>query len=181
MKSKAIMLLVLLASTLVGCKDEKSVDSLQVVTPETDPNRFKITVNAVVSKNDDFQFFYNEDGSENYIGGDEMVNLSIKGNDKAQDLVFILPVDAKPMNLRFDLGANKDLKNVKFNSFLINYNGKTFKTDGAKFFKYFYPNGQVSCDTLNSTAKIIEKPNEAYDPIIGATPDLKKEIEKLYK
>lgn len=180
MKTKFIMFIVLFTSVFVGCKDDKSVDDLEVKKSEVATSGFKITINAIVNQDDSFQIFFNEDGSESY-DGTQMIDIPVKGKAEAQDLVFSLPEDAKPMNLRFDIGSNSAQKSVKFNSLKIDFNGKSFTTDGAKFFKYFYPNGQVECDTINATAKIVEKPNEIYDPIIGATPDLKKEIENLYK
>ena len=176
---KAFILSGLLLSVLfTSCKEDKAVEAeTTVVKEETSP--FTITVNAVVDKDAEFQIYYNEDGSENYPA-EQYVNVAIKGSQEAQDLVFKLPNDVSPMNLRFDLGSTKDLKEVKFNSVKIDFNGKNLSIPKEAIFRNFYPNMQVAFDTINATAKINVKEGELYDPIVGATPELKKQIETLY-
>lgn len=172
---RALILSGLLFSLLLSsCKDDKTAES---ANEEIKP--FTISVNVVVDKDSEFQIYYNEDGSETYPP-EQYVNVVIKGSKDPQDLIFKLPNDVSPMNLRFDLGSTKELKEVKFNSFDIDFKDKKFNTKGALIFKYFYPNTQVVCDTLNALAKINVKEGENYDPIIGATPLLKTEIQKLY-
>lgn len=162
----------------ISCKDDKKEKTDDVQTPVNIP--FTVTVNAIVEKDDVFQIFYNEDGAESFPG-EQAVTINIKGSSEPQDLVFILPKDAAPMSLRFDIGANKDLKQVSFKSLRINYLDKMFSTDGGKFSKYFYPNAQVEYDITNgSVAKIKMIDGQPYDPIIGATMNLKSEILKLY-
>lgn len=185
MKTKFIPLLILLLTTFVSCKleNEKATDNN---VENVDANKkstgsgLKITFNAVVEKDDSFQIFFNEDGSEAFTG-EQMVDIKIKGNKAPQDIEFLLPDEAYPLNLRFDIGSNKDLKEVKFNSFKVDYKGKSFGAEGGKFFKYFYPNEQVVCDTINSIAKTVGKEGKDYDPIIGGTLHLRNELQKFYK
>lgn len=160
-----------------SCKGDKTESTDKVQTPTNIP--FTITVKAIVEKDDVFQIFYNEDGAEAFPP-EQAVTIDVKGKPEAQDLVFILPSDAAPMSLRFDIGANKDLKQVVFKELRINYLDKSFTAQGAQFFKYFYPNAQVEFDVASSTAKINAIEGQPYDPIIGATMDLKAEILKLY-
>lgn len=162
----------------ISCKEDKAPEETNDIAKEEVP--FTITVNAVVDQDADFQIYFNEDGSEDYTA-EQYVNLAIKGSQEAQDLVFILPNDVSPMNLRFDLGSTKELKEVKFNSINIDFNGKNLSIPKEGIFRSFYPNMQVVADTINATAKINVKEGELYDPIIGATPELKKQIETLYK
>jgi hypothetical protein len=174
---KAYILSGLLLSTLfVSCKEEKATATEEVVK---ESKTFTVTFNAVVEKDDTFQVFYNEDGGDNFAPEDA-VTINIKGSAQAQDLVFELPKEAMPMSLRFDIGANKELKQVPFKSFKIEYLDKKIEGTTADFFKYFYPNTQVEIDTLNTAAKIKLLEGEPYDPILGSTIDLKKQIETLY-
>ena len=168
---------VLLCLVLVSCKNEKKAEETEVKVVE---NPFSITVTGIVEKNDSFQIYYNEDGTEAY-DGTQMINLEVVGSPTAQELVFKFPENEKPLNIRFDIGNNPEQKQVKFNGFKIEYKDKSFSAVESNFFKYFYSNGQVELDTVATTAKIKILPNETYDPIIGATPALKAEIEKLYK
>ncbi|MBE9575755.1 hypothetical protein [Flavobacterium proteolyticum] len=175
---KAFILSGLLLSVLfTSCKDDKAVDTNE--TAKAESKTFTVTFNAVVEKDDTFQVFYNEDGGDNFAPEDA-VTINIKGSTQPQDLVFELPKEAMPMSLRFDIGANKELKQVPFKSFKIEYLDKKIEGTTADFFKYFYPNTQVEIDTVNTTAKIKLLEGEPYDPILGSTVDLKKQIETLY-
>lgn len=160
----------------ISCKEEKKTEPV-VVEEELKP--FTISVNAIVNKDSEFQIYFNEDGSESYPA-EQYINVSIKGSEEPQDLIFVISEDFSPMNLRFDLGSTKELKEVKFNSIKIDFNGKNINIGKESIYRNFYPNAQVAFDTINAVAKINVKDDEPYDPIIGATPILKKQIEDLY-
>lgn len=162
---------------LTSCKSDKKEAAEEVKGPTNIP--FTVTVNAIVEKDDVFQIFYNEDGAETFPA-EQAVTIDVKGKPEPQELVFILPASAAPMSLRFDIGANKDLKQVVFKRLQINYLDKSFTADGIQFFKYFFPGDQVEFDIPNSTAKIKAVEGKPYDPIIFATMELKAGIIKLY-
>ena len=63
----------------------------------------------------------------------------------------------------------------------MEYKEKIFSSNKDNFFKYFYPNAQVKCDTINSKAIINCKEGEPFDPIIGGTLYLQNELKKLYE
>ncbi|RZJ79285.1 MAG: hypothetical protein EOO20_26995 [Chryseobacterium sp.] len=182
MKTRFLTVLLLVSVLAVSCKIDKKDDT---GTPNGDSKEngsqgLKVTFNAVVDKDDNFQLFFNEDGTENFTG-DQMIDLPIKGSTESQELVFVLPEDVAATNFRFDIGSNGTLKEVKFGDFKMEYNGKTFKADGKDFFKYFYPNDQVVLDTIAEVAKITPKADRPYDPIIGGTLHLQTELGNFYK
>ncbi len=185
MKTKYISL-ALLFFVLIGCKvDKENSNSDANSTEKTESSKatgagFKVSFNALVDKDDAFQLFYNEDGTESFTG-EQMVEFKLKGSNEPQNIEFLLPDDAMPLNFRFDIGSNKDLKEVKFNKFKMEYNGKVFECDAATFFKYFYPNDQVVLDTVNTVAKTVGKKDAPFDPIIGGTLHLRNELEKFYQ
>lgn len=185
MKTKYISL-ALLIFVLVGCKVDKensnpeSNSTEKAVASKATGKGFKVSFNAIVAADDSFMLFYNEDGTENFTG-DQMVEFKLKGSNEPQNIEFLLPDDAMPLNFRFDIGSNKELKEVKFNKFKMEYKGKMFESGATTFFKYFYPNDQVICDTLNSIAKINNKEGQPFDPIIGGTLYLQNELEKFYQ
>jgi len=174
MKSTILSLAAILV-LFTACKDEKKSET--VVAPKNLP--FTFTLNAIVEKDDVFQIFYNEDGKETYAPEDA-ITVNVTGKSEAQDIVFILPESVAPMSLRFDIGANKDLKQVKVNGFTLNYLDSSFSGSSAQFFKDFYPNNNAEYDVPNNTVKLKEVPGQLYDPILGATMELKAEILKLY-
>lgn len=167
-----------LCLVLISCKDEKKTEEVAVPTVEV-VKSFKVTVNAVVEQNDIFQIFYNEDGSEAFTA-EQSVAINIAGKPEPQDLIFELPEDAMPASLRFDIGANVDLKKVSFKSLKIQYLDKTISADATTFFKYFYPNPQVEVDMATGVATMKAPAGETYDPILGTTPELKAALGSLY-
>lgn len=162
----------------VSCKDEKKAAAVDSQTVTEKP--FTVTVNAVVTKDDIFQIFYNEDGAESFAP-DQAITIQVKGNGNPQDLVFTFPEEVMPASLRFDIGGNKEQKEVALKGVKIDYYSKSFSANGADFMKYFYGNTQVEFDTLKVVAKIKLLDGEPYDPILGSTPALKLELAKLYK
>lgn len=163
---------------LVSCKDEKKVEKDEAPAAEVSKS-FKVTVNAIVEQNDIFQIFYNEDGSDAFVP-EQSVAINIAGKPEAQDLVFELPEEAMPASLRFDIGANVDLKKVSFKSLNIQYMDKSITATANTFFNYFYPNPQVEVDKATGIATMKAPKGETYDPILGTTPELKTAIGNLY-
>lgn len=174
--------ILVLSLSFVSCKNEKTEDNSTTTAPIVSKDSpFTVKINAVILKDDIFNIYYNEDGKDVYLP-EQVVIIETKGKDVAQDIVFELPKDIMPMNLRFDLGANKEQKSIKINSFQMDYLGKSFATKNpAEFIKYFSPNPQIVFDAATSSANIVIDNTVMYDPIFFATPELKKEIENLYK
>ena len=106
---------ILIVFTIFSCKDEKSIDNLEVVKPEAvvDPN-FKVTVNVIVKKDDDFCLFYTEDGTADFKG--DPIWTGVKGNESVQPIVYTLPKDIYPTQLRLDFGLKKDQEDIVFKS-----------------------------------------------------------------
>lgn len=175
MKSTILSLATILVM-FTSCKDDKKSET-EVVAPKN--LAFTFTVNAVVEKDDVFQVFYNEDGKESYAPEDA-ITVNITGSKQAQDIIFTLPEDVAPMSLRFDVGANKELKQIKVNGFTLNYLDSSFSGTSAQFFKDFYPNGNAEFDAANNIIKLKEVDGIPYDPILGATMEFKAELIKLY-
>lgn len=176
-----LFMLLIFSLSFVSCKNEKTeVDNATTSPVVSKDSPFTVKINAVVLKDDVFSIYYNEDGKDNYLP-EQVVIIETKGKSTAQDIIFELPKDVLPMNLRFDLGSNKDQKSIKINSLQMDFSGKSFSTkNSAEFIKYFSPNPQIEFDVATSSANIIIDSTVMYDPIFFATPELKNEIEKLY-
>ena len=64
MRTKFLIATLVLLGIFSSCKNEKSVDSLEVVQPEvTVDNSFKVTLGVIVKKEDNLSLFFTEDGS----------------------------------------------------------------------------------------------------------------------
>lgn len=167
--------LVLLVS-LASCKNDKTIE-----TPKAEEDKsFNVILDLVVQKDDNFQIYYNEDGSDLYPA-DKYVDVAVKGKNEPQEIIFKLPEDAAPSSLRFDLGGNKEQKEVKILNFRMKYFDKKFEAKDTLFIYYFGNNNQVEYIRDKAIAKPKPIEGEPYDPIFTATESLKTEISKMVK
>jgi hypothetical protein len=163
----------LLSVLLISCKDDKTKEEVFVNKEEAKP--FTVTVNAVVKKDDIFQFFYNEDGSDTFPP-ENAITINVKGSENPQDLVFSFPQDVLPYSLRFDLGGNDKQDEVKINKFEVDYLKKSIVVKDTIFRYYFYPNEHIKYDLKTAIAKPNPTGETPYDPIFMPTNDFKKEL-----
>ena len=182
MKTKFIAALVLLTVFMSGCKDEKSVDNLDIVKPEVIDNAFKVTLDVIVKENDDFSLFYTEDGSTDFTRI-KPIWISVKGSEASQKVTYSLPEDVIPTQLRLDFGINKNQKDIVLNSVTMSYKGKT-KTIGCPNLVSFFRADDSKCTFDHVTGKIVAKMidgNRQYPSLYPHETVLQPEIEKLVK
>lgn len=135
MKTRFIALFVVLTTLFVGCKNDKPADAMEAVAPKEDKN-FKVTLNVTVKKDDTFSIFYTEDGTNDFTKI-QPIWLEVKGSESPQDVVFNLPEDIVPSQLRLDFGINKEQQPIVINKFKMSYFGKSFEAPGEDFYIYF--------------------------------------------
>ena len=178
MTTKLNLVLLLLLTVLISCKNDKS-EINQVQQVEVNKS-FNVLMNMIVKEDDNFQIYYNEDGSD-VFEGENYVSVDVKGKEEPQEIVFKLPEEALPASLRFDMGSNKNQKEVKIIDFKMKYFEKSFEAKDTLFVYYFGNNNQI--DYIRDKAIAIPKPiaSETYDPIFTGTEMLKQEIDKLIK
>ena len=105
MKFKILFLVLFSAFATISCKNETSDKNQQSQEVQAVPDAFRVTLDVVAKKNDDFCLLYTEDGSINFKDG---VWQAVKGSESSQKVVFTLPQDVKPTQLRIDFGMNKE-------------------------------------------------------------------------
>lgn len=176
MKNKFLTAILIASVTLISCKNEKAKEEVKI---EEDKS-FNVSMNLIVPKDDNFQIYYNEDGSDLFTA-EKYVDVAVKGSDNPQEIVFKLPEEAMPTSLRFDLGSNKEQGEVKINDFKMKYFDKQFIAKDTLFVYYFGNNPQIEYIRDKAIAKPKAIANETYDPIFTGTEMLKKEIQKLTK
>lgn len=180
MKTIKYLVCALVITCSLSCKDEKAV------APEPEKKEldvFTFTLNGVVNKDDAFQIFYKE-GSDLASPFEEQYSVfsEFKGSDKPQDIVFKLPEDVFPTQLRFDFGNNKEQSEIVINSFQINYKGKTFEIKGTDFFTFFRPEEAfMKVDKATAKVKPFITEDGTYDPMFFSEANLNNELVKLSK
>ncbi|MBN8640956.1 MAG: hypothetical protein J0L86_04010 [Flavobacteriales bacterium] len=182
MKTKFSVALLILIGFFTSCKDEKSIDNLKVVTPEEVDTSFKVTLKAIVKKQDDFALFYTEDGSINFFDV-KPIWMGVKPSETEQDITFSLPEDVYPTQLRLDLGLNKDQEDIIIKGITFSYKGKKFEAMGANFFNYFRADeNQCTADVATGTIKAVVKDGVRKGPsLYPHEVPLSKELQNLGK
>lgn len=177
---KIAVLLFLFSLAITGCKNEKSVDELPVVTPKVEESKVQVVLDAIVKKDDSFQVFYTQDGSLNFEEKSS-VRVNVKGNDASQKIIFDLPDDVAFTYLRIDTGENDKQDVIKVNNLLIKYYDKKLEAKGNECFQYFVPNEQMALDFPNSTLTPKPASGKPYDAILYPLETLGPALQKLIK
>ena len=127
-------LLILLFFVVLSCKDKSTNTSSESQNQRYDSSLFKVTLNTIVKKNDDFCLLYTEDKSLNFIDG---VWKNVEGSDNEQSVEFYLPKDVFPTQLRLDLGKNIEQEDITIKSIKFEYLGKTREIKGVEIGVFF--------------------------------------------
>jgi hypothetical protein len=182
MKTKIILSLLLVTVFFTGCKDDKSVESLDVIKPEVVDNSFKVTLKVIVKKNDDFALYFTEDGSTNFFDV-KPIWQAVKGSETEQDITYTLPEEVYPTQFRFDLGMKQDQEDIVIKGVKMTYKGKTFEANGIKFFQFFRADeNQCTADVNTGLIKAVVKDGQRKMPSIYPHQDiLGPELIKLGK
>lgn len=151
MKFKILFFVVCVTITTISCKNEENNQKQQSQEIQDVSDAFIVTLDVIAKKNDDFCLLYTEDGSINFKEG---VWQSIKGSNNSQKLVFSLPDDAKPTQLRIDFGMNKEQEEIILNSFTMEYIGKS-RTIGCPELVAFFRADDSKC-TFDHVTGIIK-------------------------
>ena len=180
MRTRNTLIALLTLVIFVSCKDEKNPKTEDAVVAETPKETFKVGLDLVIKKDDSLQIYYKDQGMTDWVF-DKCVTKVVKGSDQVQEVIFNLPEDVLPSELRFDMGTNKSQGEVEIKSFKMNYLDKTFVAKDTLFFQYFYPNDQIDYNRSKAIAKPIVKANTPYDPIFISREVLTNEINKIIK
>ena len=180
MKKKSILLLVCTV-ILFSCKNDKTENNKEEVNKKVAQNIFKVSINVIAKKNDDFCLLYTEDGTINFTQGSVWLNL--KGSENEQQVLFYLPKDAYPTQLRIDFGMNKEQKDITLKSIIFEYNGKKKEIRGNDLGLLFRPD-ETKCtfDVATGVLKALVKDGQKQSPsFYPQETNLGPELVKLAK
>ncbi len=180
MNSTKLVTFFLSLAMLISCKGGDKDNQNATAEPASDPN-YVITLNATIKKSDNIQLFFKETTDDNTQFSEEnSVRVDVIGSDKAQDIVFKLPTDSYPSQLRLDLGLNKDQQEIAINNLNIQHAGKNFSLSAADFFEYFVPDTtyvNVSKVTKTVTPKVAK--DGSFDPKLFSGTMLAEKLQTI--
>ena len=162
MKTKLILVL-FLGIIFLSCKHDNKENNNKEPKAEAQVNIFKVTVFAIAKKDDDFCLLYTEDGTINFKDGSVWQHL--KGSENEQQVVFNLPKDAFPTELRVDFGINKDQEDIILKRIVLEYNGKKKEIHGDQLRLLFRPDeSKCTFDPSSGIIKAIVKDGQKQSP-----------------
>ncbi len=142
---------------------------------------FKVTVTALVKKEDSFQLFYTKNNTSNFTEPNSVIK-KFKGKESFQKIEFELPKGTVAEKLRLDIGTNRKQNTVKIKSILISYKNKEIFIPGRLIKKYFKPNHYISLNSnslLYNLKEVEVNGKRKYDPSFVCNNDLVNLIKKL--
>ncbi len=179
MKIEKIITLVLFVVLFTSCKNENKADS----KTEKKEN-FNIEVEITTNKNDNFPLYYTEDGTINF-SGTNAVWKGVKGQPEKQTITLDLPNEIMPTHIRIDFGIIKgeEQADITLHKFKMNYNGKSFETNGSNFLRYFIKNDSVKTeiDVAKGTITFKKNPGSKIDRFYYPQQTIVDEITKITK
>lgn len=156
MKTRIILSILLIAVFFTACKNDKSKGSPDGDKPEEVATVFKVTLKVIVKKEDDFCLLYTQDGSTNFK--DEVVWQHFKGSENEQQVVFVLPEDVYPSQLRFDLGIKENQEDIVLKGVVCEYKGNKKEVYGNELGLLFRPDeSKCTFDVTTGIIKAISK------------------------
>lgn len=182
MKTRKIILTILVCGVLLSCKDESKKDTQEneITAEKIQDTVFTITLNANVRKDDSFQLYF-RGADETTFEETKSVFVELKGSENPQDIVFRIPDGAIPDYIRLDFGTNKDQEPIKVNSLKMDYFGKKFVANGPEFFNYLLAEEKtIKFDKVNSTVTPIVV-NGKTDPITTSEKAFYDQVQLLVK
>ncbi|WP_162126808.1 hypothetical protein [Flavobacterium phycosphaerae] len=157
MRTKFFAAVILFSVLLTSCKDDKSANA--TAQDPVKEQGFKVVVNATVKKDDSFSIFYTEDGTADFTKI-QPIWVDVKGSNTPQDVVFNLPADVYPSQLRLDFGVNKTQEDIVFNSATFSYFDKSEKISGPDLGIFFrQDDSKCTYDYKTGVIKALVKDN----------------------
>jgi len=183
-----IVLLLLTTSCNSNKKQEKLIEdtkALEIYRKIENKNDihdyFKIELEAIVEKSDNFQLFYSEDYQLTFSHKD-MITVPVSGKETYQKIVFNLPKNVFPERYRFDVGSNTNQEKIKINSLKVSYNTNMIHIPKDSISKYLTPNLYLSTQDNNGFYFLNTIDQEGvlpYDPYFTCSPELIRLLLKL--
>jgi hypothetical protein len=180
MKSKFIIALFSVLIMSSSCKNNgKTEDETAAEKPAVKEN-FSVEIDVKASKKDDFSLYYTEDNTIAF-SGDMALWRGVTGGNIQEKIIFDLPEEKLPTDIRLDFGMNKDQETVEVLNVKIIFYGKELNIKGSDFFKYFIESKDfdTSIDVAAGSMKIKRKGTEYKTPFFDPRQELIEAIKNL--
>ncbi|NHM03423.1 hypothetical protein [Flavobacterium celericrescens] len=179
MKNFRIISLLFSVLFVMSCKNENDVKDAEKVEDKKVLNDFfEIKLDVKGKKDNTFHVYYTEDKSLNFDEKHTVWAEFENGSAENLKVVYKLPNDVLPNQLRLDFGIN-NIDGVSIENIEITYLDKTLNIKGAEISSYFRPN--ELCTVYDSTANVFKPLKKGDNISLYPIEKLPIELEKLFK
>ncbi len=161
MKKTILFLSLMGLLSLTSCKKEQDKKSEGEVVKKDIP--FTVEINVDSKKKDAFCLLY-RDNSLGYFTEDNTIYLDMWAKGESETLVFELPKNFLPSDLRFDLTCDDVGNEIKINYITLMYKDKKFTIENKDLENYLQPNEQVVFNKETRIYSFDKKGAQVYDP-----------------
>ncbi|NHM07780.1 hypothetical protein G4D82_11155 [Flavobacterium sp. CYK-4] len=158
---------------LLSCKESRIFESESI----KNNNCFEVLLNLRITQNDQLLLFY-KDASIAYFDDAHTVLAKVKGSPAPQSIVFTLPAEVYPNDLRLDISSNKNQSPIVIYGVDLRFQGRTFHIGQDDFGRYFSPNQYIGYNSATATATL-SAIEDQYDPFFNTKEIIYKELEKI--
>ncbi len=182
MRAKFTILLTLITSVFIGCKDDgKTSESTDLTKQIKVEEGVKVSLEAIIKKDDEIHLYYTEDGSIDFKN--PPMTTKVVGNENAQIVTFNFPEEVFPNEVRLDMGTNLAQEPIILKSIKFEYKGKTRLFVGPEIGMYFRSDGSnciYDIPTGTVTGKVVD--GKRLMPLLYPHEEaFRREIEKIMK
>lgn len=179
MKTNFLIIAAAFVVLTTSCKKEKDANAADSDKPAVIEN-FRVEMDVVVSKPDSFALYYTEN---NTIDFTEVMALwkAANGGNVEEKVVFDLPEEILPTDIRLDFGLNKSQESVVVKHVKMSYYGNVFEFKGSDFFNYFIKdaNFKAETDPVSGTMTITKNGPEYKTPFFYPRQELIDALKKI--
>jgi hypothetical protein len=159
MKTKFFTLTIVLLLVASSCKKGESNETNESSSEKTaSKDFFNVEMDIIAQTQDDFTVYYSEDKTNNF-DGTKAIWKGVKGGSVPEKVIFDLPSEVIPTNIRLDFGIKKDHKDVIIQNIKIAFYNKSFTFKGSDFLNYFILNDKIITEVDTQKGTIILKGN----------------------
>ena len=144
-------------------------------------DHFRVEIEAIVEKGDNFQLFYTEDYQLAFLE-DKTITSTVNGSKDYQTIIFDLPKDIFPDRFRLDVGSNVEQGAIKIKSFKVSYDKGIVEIPQDSISKYLVPNEYITKEDDMGSYRLHElniQGSLPYDPFFTCSDEMIRLIFRL--
>jgi hypothetical protein len=192
---KNLTLLASIFVVVISCKNDKNTENSNTknneninlkssesveVQVENDFDKFIISIEAIVTKDDKFHLMYLTDDITSW-SSKGLIKKEIKGQDVAQTIEFKLPKGNFPTKFRVDLGFNKEQKKIDLYKIKFQFEGNEIVVEENMIERSFIPNVYATYSKDNKADLVLSEEKGKYNPLIIATDHIMNRLNIKFK